>query len=158
MRAALRAARFYSHDSSGVVALEEAAMPNAIVAGSIYFAVTFAIAFALGVLRVLVTAPRIGETMAVALELPVILLTSWFVCGYVLRRWRVRAFWRDRLLMGAWAFGLLMVEEAAFSVLVFGKSFAAYLAAFANPLALAGLLAQIAFGAFPLLRTASPDG
>ena len=58
--------------------LSAAPIARSLLAGAAYFAVVFATGFALGVVRVLVTAPRLGETGAVLLEVPIILAASWF--------------------------------------------------------------------------------
>jgi len=61
-------------------------MTKALRAGCTYFAGVFAVGFLLGVLRTLVLAPRIGETLAVLIELPIILGASWLICRRILRR------------------------------------------------------------------------
>ena len=38
--------------------------------GAVYFAIVFLVGFALGALRTLVMAPRLGDTLAVLLERP----------------------------------------------------------------------------------------
>ena len=64
-------------------------MSSVIKGGAAYFALVFAAGFALGVVRVLVLAPRLGALSAVALELPLILTVSWIACGWVLKRFSV---------------------------------------------------------------------
>jgi hypothetical protein len=59
----------------------------ATTAGALYAIIVFLIGFILGTIRVLLLAPRLGETTAVLVEAPMILAASWFVC-----RW-----WADRL-------------------------------------------------------------
>jgi hypothetical protein len=103
------------------------------LAGASYFLVVFIGAFAIGVVRVLVIAPRIGEVGAVLLEAPIILTLSWFVCGETTRRLSIPACARDRMGMGLVAFALLMAAEAALAVLAFGQTLDVYFAALARP-------------------------
>ncbi|MGB4908133.1 MAG: hypothetical protein WBP15_06330, partial [Tabrizicola sp.] len=52
-----------------------------------YVLPVFAVAFALGAVRVNLVAPRVGPLLAVAVELPLVLALSWAVAGRVLNRW-----------------------------------------------------------------------
>ena len=131
-------------------------MAAAIRAGVSYFAIVFAIGFVLGTVRVLLLVPRLGETGGVLVELPVMLSTSWFVCGWLLGRFSVPREWRHRLAMGGVAFLLLMVAEFGLSVFAFGRSVAEHLGTYRSWGAALGLAAQVAFAAFPLVRTGSP--
>jgi hypothetical protein len=49
-------------------------MTRSVRAGGVYFAAVFALGFALGIVRVLITAPAVGESAAVLLEIPILLL------------------------------------------------------------------------------------
>ena len=69
-------------------------------AGAAYFAIVFAVGFALGTVRTLFLASRFGEQLAVVMELPIILGASWIACGWVLRRWHLAASVGPRLTMG----------------------------------------------------------
>lgn len=51
-----------------------------------YFAVIFAMGFVLGVIRTLVIAPRTGATVAVLMEMPLMLAASWIVAHRIVRR------------------------------------------------------------------------
>ncbi len=55
-------------------------------AGVLYAALSFAAGFVLGTLRTLFIMPQTGPTMAVAIELPLMLAVSWAVCRYALLR------------------------------------------------------------------------
>lgn len=125
-------------------------MTRAITAGARYFLVVFALGFALGTLRTLFVAPRFGETTAVLLELPVMLAAAWLVCGYLLRRRALGP--AERAVMGAVAFALLMLAEAALSLLLFHRSLAGHLALYTETPQLLGLAGQVLFGLFPLFR------
>lgn len=127
-------------------------MPAALRAGSVYFAVMFALGFALGTIRVVLLAPRLGAMTATLIELPVMLAASWFVCRWAVARWRVP--WRPgaRLAMGALAFALLIAAEIGLGILGFGRSAEAQIAAMLSPEGLAGIGGQLLFALFPLVR------
>jgi hypothetical protein len=63
---------------------------QAIKAGALYAITVFSIGFILGTIRVLLFAPRAGETTAVIVEAPIMLTASWFVCGWCVNRFDVR--------------------------------------------------------------------
>lgn len=121
-------------------------------AGAAYFALVFLVGFALGTLRVLVIAPRVGETLAVFLEAPLILAASWLASRACVGRLRVRARAPERLAMGAVAFALLMAAELALSGLVFGRSVTDYLAAWRTLAGATGLVAQMGFALIPFVQ------
>lgn len=128
-------------------------MRRALAAAAAYFAIVFSLAFALGVARTLVVAPKTGDVIAVLIETPIILLVSWFATRWCTRRFAVPARAPDRLVMGLVAFTLLMAVEAALGVMLFARPLAQQLAAFGAPAGAIGLLAQVAFGLMPLLST-----
>jgi hypothetical protein len=112
----------------------------------------FAIGLVLGTIRVLVVIPRVGETNAVLLELPLMLALSWFACSWLVRRLAVPRNAAHRLVMGAVAFALLMLTELGVSVLGFGRTLAEHLAGYQAQGAQLGLAAQLAFALFPLVQ------
>ncbi|MEQ1523371.1 MAG: hypothetical protein ABL936_19070 [Aestuariivirga sp.] len=125
-------------------------MPSAIRAGALYFAIVFAAGFVLGALRVTFIIPFIGELLAVALELPIILFISRIVCRRLVAQFSVPAMVSHRAAMGALAFGLLMLAELGLSILVFDRSGDAYLSHLLTAPGLLGLAGQIVFAAMPL--------
>jgi hypothetical protein len=127
-------------------------MRSAILAGLCYFAIVFAAGFVLGAIRILYVIPRIGETGAVLLELPLMLIISWSVCGIVVRRFSLPHGMR-RAVMAGTAFILLLLAEAALAQFAFGISATKFLDALASPNGAIGLAGQIAFTLFPLMRT-----
>ena len=132
-------------------------MPAA-AAGAAYFLILFLIGFALGSVRVIIVAPRLGEVHAVLLEAPFMLTASWIVCRFLVRRMAVAAYWTPRLVMGLTGFILLMLAEAALGWFGFGRALQAQLAALAQPAGLIGLAGQIGFGAIPLLQIRRQSG
>jgi ABC-type uncharacterized transport system permease subunit len=121
-------------------------------AAAAYFGLVFSIGFILGTLRVLWVIPWLGEGLAVALELPVILTASWLVCGWTMRRFSPDPALRARLALGGIAFAMLMAAEALLGIVGLGRTLAEHLASYTRPLAIWGLSGQIAFALFPVLR------
>ena len=129
-------------------------MAAACFTGMLYYAAVFTFAFAMGIVRVLVVAPRLGSTVAVLLEMPVVVMASWLVARRLLRN---RCFeLTQRGAMGATAFTLTMASEAALSVIMLGQGMTDWAAALATPLGLAGLAGQVAFAAMPLFLGHGP--
>lgn len=126
-------------------------MIRAATAGLVYFLIVFAAGFALGTLRVLLLAPHVGALPAVVLELPMMLAVSWVACRWTIDRFEVPRMPPPRIVMGFIAFACLMLAEYAVGVFGFGRTLAQHVAHYGTAPALAGLLAQIAFAAFPVL-------
>ena len=133
-------------------------MARALKAGIAYFVVVFAFAFAMGALRVLVLVPRLGELAAVLIEVPLVVAVSWWVCTRAVARWQVGNAKRDRLLMGAYAFGLLIAVEWTLSVTAFGRTSAQFVQAIFTPAGAIGLAGQVVFGLMPLLLRSRQTG
>ena len=126
-------------------------MRRVLPAAAVYFAIVFSLAFALGIVRTVLVAPRTGDVTAVLIETPIVLLASWFTARWCTGRFSVPAHASYRLAMGLVAFTLLMAVETALGVMLFARPLAQQLAAFATPAGAIGLLAQIPFGLMPLL-------
>jgi hypothetical protein len=133
-------------------------MRQSINAGFAYFLLAFGAGFGLGVMRAVLVAPVLGETFAVALELPIILLFAWFICRWLTRLFLVPARLLPRALMGILAFALLMAGEVAISLLLAGRSLAEHVLLYREAPHILGLAGQIAFALFPVvqIRTANP--
>lgn len=120
-------------------------------AGLAYGLFAFALGFILGTMRVLLVAPRLGEGMAVLLELPLMLAACWWWAGWVVRRHQVDD--RNRALaIGLIGFAVLMIGEIAVGIGMMGLSPTEWLADFAKPTPQLGLAAQLLAAAMPLLR------
>jgi hypothetical protein len=121
-------------------------------AGVAYFAIAFAVGFALGTLRATMIAPRLGETDAVLIELPVMLCVSWFACAWLVRRFVVAQEVLPRALMGGVALALLLVAELGLSVFMLQRTVVQHFALYGESSAQLGLAAQVLFALFPLLQ------
>ena len=121
----------------------------------IYVAITFGAGFLLGTLRTLWLEPALGATSAVLVELPLMLLVSWWACGVAIRRGGVGHGAGQRLAMGVLAFALLILAETLTGTLLIGRSLAEQAATYRTLPAQLGLAAQILFGIMPLVRRRS---
>jgi hypothetical protein len=115
-----------------------------------YFLTVFAVAFLLGTIRTLWLAPMIGATWAVVCEIPLILGVSFFAARHVIRRCPIRTR-REALLVGALAFALLMVTEAALSVFLFGVGLHDWATSLFRVPGIIGVAGQIGFALMPAL-------
>lgn len=124
-------------------------MRAACIMGLRYYAIIFSVAFVMGVVRNLVIAPRLGATVAVLIEVSILLTVSWAVAGRLLSH---RSFTvAHRAVMGAIAFTLTMVSEVILAEFLRGQSVTDWATNVVTPLGLTGLAGQIAFAVVPLL-------
>ncbi|MEO8894731.1 MAG: hypothetical protein ABI450_02510 [Rhizomicrobium sp.] len=126
------------------------------MAGVVYFLAVYVAGFTMGVIRVLLVAPRLGATAAVLVELPVMLTASWFACRIIVDRLHVASRASARLVMGASAFALLMLVETALGLAAFGQTPAAQIAALGEMAGLIGLAGQVMFALLPLFQLQRP--
>lgn len=127
---------------------------NRFAAGAAYFALVFALGFLLGTLRTLLVpdAPGRSRLVGVSIELPIMLVASWFASKYIVRRFAVPPTVGARALMGGIAFVLLLLAELAVGVFLFHRSAAEHFALYADASYALGLAAQIGFALMPLLQ------
>lgn len=117
-----------------------------------YFGLVFALGFVLGTVRTLLLLHGGTRLMGVLLELPAMLLASWWLCAWVLRRLRVPARDTVRLAMGGLAFVLLIAAEMQLGALLFGRTPAGHFALYQEASHALGLAAQVLFALMPWLR------
>jgi hypothetical protein len=120
-------------------------------AGALYAIIVFVIGFILGTIRVLLVAPRLGETIAVIAEAPFILTASWFVCRWCVDRLNVTRNVPARSVMGLVAFVVLISAEVGLGV-VLGRSLLEQLTSYESPAGAIGLGAQMIFAMFPVIQ------
>ncbi|MEQ1649262.1 MAG: hypothetical protein ABL898_11800 [Hyphomicrobiaceae bacterium] len=125
-------------------------MVAALGAGVVYFALVFAAAFMLGILRQMVIAPLVGAVAAVAIEMPVVLFISYLACRAVVAWFKLSEALYVRALVGVVAFGLLMAAELMLSNLLFGIGAADFIASFITLQGLIGFAGQVIFAMMPL--------
>ena len=127
-------------------------MTAALKAGTTYFATVFAVGFVLGTVRVLLLLPFIGEAAAVFFEIPIILVASWIAARWTINRFDVSGEVAARLMMGAFAFALLILGELAVSGLLFGRPLQDTLDAYRSLPGAGGLFAQVIFALLPVAQ------
>ena len=118
-------------------------------AAAVYALAVFAVGFVLGVIRTLWVVPQVGALVAVAIELPVILLASWVVARRVVRFFAIATF-GSALAVGILALSLLLLFECGL-VLVTGGTAADWLESLSTPSGLLGLGGQGVFAIMPFL-------
>ncbi len=128
-------------------------MKPSLGAGGVYFAGVFALGFALGMVRDLIAAPKVGEFAAVLLEIPVILTVSWFAAKWCIALFSVPPGGAERLTMGLFAFSLTMLAEMAMSVILFGHTVHDHIATYTHFIGLVGLAAQLLFAIIPYVQS-----
>lgn len=122
-------------------------MRRVLTAGLVYSALAFAAGFVLGMIRVPFLAPAFGERIAIAIEVPFLLIACAFAARWTTLRFVVPPSPGARFLQGAVALALLLAIELGVPALQ-GQSPAQYLAA-RDPIGLA--LFAVLLLAFALL-------
>jgi hypothetical protein len=120
--------------------------------GFAYAVIVFACGCVLGAIRLFLLAPRVGATIAVLAEAPLMLAASWWISRVCIAHFRVPAQLGARIVMGGVAFVTLLLAEFALSTLVFGRLPAAYVSSLVSTPGAIGLGAQIVFALFPLVQ------
>jgi hypothetical protein len=120
-------------------------------AGLAYFALVFGAGFALGLVRVPILVPRLGERVAELLEMPVMLVVIVFAARFVVGRFALATSLRAGLGAGIVALACLVAAELALVSVVQGRSLAQYIAG-RDPVAGTVYLAMLAlYAVMPLL-------
>ncbi len=125
---------------------------TAVKAGAVYAIGMFSIGFAMGAIRFMFLLPLFGELAAIVIELPIMLVFSWLLCGRAILIWHVDSQTRIRAAMGATAFASLMVVDLGLYVLMFNSSPLEAMARWGTTAGAFGLAGQIVFGLLPLVR------
>jgi hypothetical protein len=117
-------------------------------ASALYFALVFGAGFALGTLRVLLVAPRLGARTAELIEAPLMLVVTFLAARWTVVRLAVPPAWTRRLGMGGIALGLLLAAEFGLVLGIRGLSLREY---FAGLDPVSGTVYYALLGAFALM-------
>lgn len=124
---------------------------QAVRAGLLYALALFAIGFALALVRIPILQPRIGETAAVLIELPIMLYAAWRVSRALVQREALPH--NGRVLMGLVYLPVLLLMELLLGLALGGGATAILAGWFAMP-GLLGLGAQALAALFPRFHLA----
>lgn len=124
---------------------------RATVSGLLYALAVMLAGTVLGTFRTLWLAPRLGEALAVLIELPIILAFAWITCRWLLRRRPLCPGGGAAAMMGLAAFLALMAMEFLAAWLLASRPPDDVMAGWASPAGALGLMGQLAFATFPWL-------
>lgn len=133
-------------------------MTRSVKAGLLYFFGVFCVGFVLGGVRIMLLMPTLGETLAVLVEVPLMLVLCWILCGRAISLHDVPRRWRERLVMGSTALLCLLFGEFLLAIVFFGQTASQFFASFLLAAGLIGLAGQLLFAAFPLLHMVIDNG
>jgi hypothetical protein len=122
-----------------------------------YFASVFSIGFALGIVRTLWVAPRLGERTAELAEMPIMVAASFFVARALMRRRAGELGSRAAALVGLAALALLLCAELAVVLFVRGQTLGDYFASRDPVSSSAYALALTLFAAMPAAVARRPN-
>lgn len=121
-------------------------------AAASYFGIIFGAGFLLGMIRVPVLVPRIGERAAELSEMPLMFIAIFLAAGYIVRRYQASGSSNEWILVGALALALMVSAEILLAVILAGRGFADYIGS-RDPVSgsvYVGML--LVFAAMPWLR------
>jgi len=121
-----------------------------VLSSVLYFALVFAAAFALGTVRTFWLEPALGETWAVACEVPILITVMLFAARFVVGRMKPAPKVSHTLTVGIIGLVLQQIAELAL-VLASGETLASHLAYLQTPAGLIYLAALLVFLLMPSL-------
>ncbi len=122
-----------------------------VLGGLVYFAITFAVGFLLGVVRQLFLAPALGDTAGLLIEAPLILVTAYYVARAVVRGLPVPSTTIDRLVVGGVGLSALLATEYAMAAVLRGWTLQQWLEALATRNGAISLAMFSVFAVIPLI-------
>jgi hypothetical protein len=117
----------------------------------VYFVIVYACGFAIGVVREFVITPRTGLTLALWIELPIMVTASFFGARFVLHRFGIRNYLRERLTLGFLALLLLVLAEEIMSWALRGVSVFTLWAHFSVLAGIANFVGLLLFAMMPMM-------
>jgi hypothetical protein len=122
-----------------------------LISASLYFAVVFGVGFVLGPIRVFWLEPRLGPTIAVLCEVPLLLVAMVVSARWIANRCGLRKDCGSLVVMGIAALVLQQIADFAVGFMLRGMTPAQQLANFATPAGLIYLGSLVAFAAMPAI-------
>ena len=130
-------------------------MPPTIRAGLMYFAMVLGTGFVLGMFRVPILVPRIGERWAELAEMPIMAAVIFFAAGYILRRFPDIRHPGRSLLAGCLALALTVAAELGLATVLQDQSLAQFIASRDKVSGSVYVALLLVFAVMPRLRLAS---
>jgi hypothetical protein len=122
-----------------------------LTAAFVYFILAYACGFATGIVREFLITPRTGLTLALWIELPVMVAASFWAARFVVRHFGVRNYRQERLAMGLVALLLSVLAEEIMSWVLRGVSVFTLWAHFSVFAAIANFGGLLLFALMPML-------
>ena len=132
-------------------------MSKTIRAALVYFAIVLGTGFALGVFRVPILVPRIGERWAELAEMPIMAAVIFFAAGYILRRFPEIALPVESLIAGFLALAFSVTAELGLAVVLQDKTLAEFISSRDKVSGSVYIALLLVFAVMPRLRLPSHD-
>ena len=132
-------------------------MSKTIRAALVYFAIVLGTGFLLGVFRVPILVPRIGERWAELAEMPIMAAVIFFAAGYILRRFPEIALPGRSLVAGFLALAFSVTAELGLAVALQDKSLAEFIGSRDKISGSVYIALLLLFAIMPRLRLPSHD-
>lgn len=120
--------------------------------GLLYFALVMGTGFLLGMIRVPLLVPRIGERWAELAEMPVMAFVIFFAAGYTLRRFPEARTRGRSLVVGMLALALTVLTELGLAVLLQSQTLAEFIGGRDKVSGFVYLALLVVFALMPRLR------
>ncbi len=130
-------------------------MSKTIRAALVYFAIVLGTGFVLGMFRVPVLVPRIGERWAELAEMPIMAAVIFFAAGYVLRRFPEIASHGRSLAAGFLALAMTVAAELGLAVLLQQQTLVEFISSRDKVSGSVYLALLLVFALMPRLRLSS---
>ena len=132
-------------------------MSRTIRAALVYFAIVLGTGFVLGVFRVPILVPRIGERWAELAEMPIMAAVIFFAAGYILRRFPEIALSGQSLVAGFLALAFSVTAELGLAVALQDKTLAEFISSRDKVSGSVYIALLLVFAIMPRLRLPSHD-
>ncbi len=130
-------------------------MSKTIRAALLYFAIVLGTGFVLGMFRVPLLVPRIGERWAELAEMPIMATVIFFAAGYLLRRYPEICSPGRSLIAGFLALALSIAAELGLAVVLQEQTLAEFIASRDKVSGSVYIALLLVFAVMPRLRLAS---
>ena len=132
-------------------------MSKTIKAGIIYFAIVLGTGFVLGVFRVPILVPRIGERWAELAEMPIMATVIYFAAGYILRRFPEIRYPGRALMAGILALILSVATELSLATVLQDQTLTEFISSRDKVSGSVYVALLLVFAVMPRLRISSHE-